>query len=184
MRYEVEETGWDAGGITEPIKAYIDQLENKDLEILIPGAGNAHEAEYLWSSGFKNSFVLDIAKTPLNNFKKRQPNFPSNQLLHQDFFSLNGSFDLIIEQTFFCALDPQLRSNYAQQMHKLLRPNGKLVGLLFDFELTEQGPPFGGSALEYLTYFDNLFTIKTLERSYNSIQPRDNRELFFIFEKR
>ena len=35
---------------------------------------------------------------------------------------------------------------------------------------------------EYLDLFSKTFQIKTLEKAYNSIKPRQNRELFFIFE--
>jgi hypothetical protein len=68
-------------------------------------------------------------------------------------------------------------------MHEILNPGGKIAGLLFDFPLTEAGPPFGGSETEYRKLFSDTFTIKTLERAHNSIKPRQDRELFFIFEK-
>lgn len=183
-RYRNNKTGWNIGYISTPIKDYIDQLTDKNLKILIPGAGNSYEAEYLWVNGFKNVYVVDIAEQPLINLKKRVTNFPNNQLIYNDFFEIKETFDLIIEQTFFCALNPGLRQNYAIKMAKLLKPKGKLVGLLFDFELTEEGPPFGGSKSEYLIYFSEFFKIKTFERSYNSIKPRQDRELFFIFEKK
>jgi len=182
-RYQANDIGWNIGYPSTPIKTYIDQLTDKSIKVLIPGAGNSYEAEYLWENGFKNIYVLDIAKTPLDNFKRRVPDFPNTQLLHLNFFDLDISFDLILEQTFFCALNPVLRTKYAQKMHELLRHNGKLVGLLFDFELTEQGPPFGGSRVEYINIFEPFFDIKVLEASTNSIKPRDNKELFFIFEK-
>lgn len=182
--YEKEDTGWNIGDISTPIKTYIDQLENKALKILIPGAGNSYEAEYLWNKGFTNLFVLDIAKQPLENFKKRVPDFPENQLLLEDFFSLDNTFDLIIEQTFFCALNPEMRLRYVNQMSKLINSKGKLAGLLFDFPLSNEGPPFGGSTEEYISRFSNDFNIKTLERSYNSIKQRTDKELFFIFEKK
>ena len=70
-RYQKGETGWDAGKITTPIKEYIDQLTNKNLKILIPGAGNGYEFDYLIEKGFKNVYVIDIAETPLENIKKR-----------------------------------------------------------------------------------------------------------------
>ena len=89
-----------------------------------------------------------------------------------------------MEQTFFCALDPVLRKKYVEKMADLLKENGKLAGLLFDFELTAEGPPFGGSSEEYLQLFTHYFTSKKLERCYNSIKPRSGRELFFIFEKK
>lgn len=183
-RYQKNQTGWDVGYIATPLKEYIDQLANKNIKILIPGAGNSHEAEYLWNKGFKNIYVLDIAEHPLINFKSRIPDFPESHLIHDDFFELHETFDLIIEHTFFCALNPDLREKYASKMHNLLNTNGKLIGLLFDFELTKDGPPFGGSKDEYLSYFSEFFNIKTIETSYNSIKPRQDRELFFIFEKK
>ena len=74
-RYQKGETGWDAGTITTPLKEYIDQLTDKNLTILIPGAGNGHEFDYLIDNGFKNVFVVDIAITPLENIKKRKPKY-------------------------------------------------------------------------------------------------------------
>ncbi len=183
-RYEKNKTGWNIGYISTPIKNYIDQLQDKDIKILIPGAGNSYEAEYLWNKGFKNVFVVDIVEQPLINLKNRVSDFPDNKLLHEDFLNINNSFDLILEQTFFCALDPSLRKKYVSKTHELLKENGKVSGLLFDFELTKEGPPFGGSYDEYINHFSKHFNIKTLERAYNSIKPRQDRELFFIFEKK
>lgn len=182
--YKEGTTGWDIGHISTPIKEYIDQLDNKSLKILIPGCGNSYEAEYLYQNGFKNVTIVDFSETALSNVQHRIPNFPKSQLIHLDFFEFQGSFDLIIEQTFFCALDPKLRKQYAIKMHSLLKPKGKLVGLLFDFPLTEEGPPFGGSKEEYLTYFNAYFKIEILENCYNSIAPRAGRELFFKLLKK
>ena len=182
-RYEENKTGWNIGYTSPPIKKYIEQLDNKSISILIPGAGNSFEAELLWGKGFTNTFVLDIAKQPLENLRNRVKDFPDEQLLHHDFFELNSKFDLIIEQTFFCALNPDLRKQYVEKMYQLLKPNGKLVGLLFDFPLTESGPPFGGNIDEYEAIFSKYFKIKILERATNSIKERQGKELFFIFER-
>jgi len=183
-KYLSNKTGWDIGYVSTPIKEYINQLEDKNISILIPGAGNGHEVEYLYHQGFKNITVIDIAEIPLKKVAKKNPDFPKENLINQDFFEHTKTYDLIIEQTFFCALDPKLRSNYVSKMNSLLEENGKLVGLLFDFELTSEGPPFGGCKEEYLNLFIKEFTIKVLEKSYNSIKPRFGREFFFIFEKK
>lgn len=177
-RYQTNDLGWDIGAVSRPLKTYIDQLRNKDLKILIPGAGNAYEAEYLWLNGFKNVYVIDLSHTALNNLKKRLPKMPNNHLIQGDFFELENSFDLILEQTFFCAIDPELRYNYAIKMHKLLKTEGKLVGLLFNDPLNITHPPFGGSKHEYIEYFEPYFKIETLETCYNSIDSRKERELF------
>jgi methyl halide transferase len=181
-RYEQNQTGWDAGEITTPLKEYFDQLKDKNIRILIPGAGNAYEAEYLHRRGFNNVFVIDIATAPLQNIINRYPDFPKNHLIHGDFFEHSDQYDLIVEQTFFCALDPSLRRNYAEKMAALLPQGGKLAGLLFDRDF-EGGPPFGGCAAEYKEYFEKLFRFKVFETSLNSIPPRQGTELFMILEK-
>lgn len=183
-KYKSEDTGWDIGKIARPIKTYFDQITNKDLHILIPGGGNSYEAEYLHKKGFKNVFVVDVSQTALQNFKSRVPSFSENNLIHSNFFDLDKGFDLIIEQTFFCALNPRLRSKYAQKMNELLLKKGKLVGLLFCVPLNEDHPPFGGNKEEYLSYFDSYFDIDIMEPSHNSIPSREGNELFIKLIKK
>lgn len=177
-RYLNNDIGWDLGEISFPLKTYFDQLENKKAKILIPGGGNSYEAEYLFKLGFTNVFVIDLSKTAIENIQKRVLNFPKSQLILGNFFDLNDTFDLIIEQTFFCAIHPELRDKYVSKMNSLLAQKGKLVGLLFDAPLYNHRPPFGGSKKEYLAYFQNDFEIKTFDKCYNSIKSREGRELF------
>ncbi len=177
-KYKSGEIGWDIGYVSTPLKEYIDQLSDKKLKILIPGGGNSYEAEYLFENGFKNVFVIDFSNIPLENFSGRVPSFPKENLICKDFFELEERFDLILEQTFFCALDPRLREKYVSKMHDLLRANGKLVGLLFNIPLNEDRPPFGGHEREYRDLFEEKFAIDTMETAYNSISPRAGNELF------
>jgi len=184
QRYKEQTTAWDIGYPSTPLKAFIDQLTDKELRILIPGAGNGYEAEYMHQQGFHQVHILDVAAQPLNTFKDRVPGFPSGHLIQDDFFAHKAQYDLILEQTFFCSLDPVLRSSYANKMDQLLNTGGKLVGLLFDFELIDEGPPFGGSKQEYFGLFAHNFTIHTLEPAFNSIEPRQGHELFMILQKK
>ncbi|MEL7146641.1 MAG: SAM-dependent methyltransferase [Bacteroidota bacterium] len=176
-RYHNERTGWDAKTITTPLKHYFEQLTDKSLRVLVPGAGNAHEAGYLWDNGFKNVDILDWAAPPLQRFGERYPSFPKTQLVQRDFFALQGQYDLMIEQTFFCAIDPQLRRDYVRKTSELLAEGGKLVGLLWNSDFGD-GPPFGGTVKEYKQLFDGYFTIDIMETCYNSIAPRAGREVF------
>jgi methyl halide transferase len=182
-RYSNRQTGWDTGEITTPLKEYFDQLMDKNIRILIPGAGNAYEAEYLHQSGFTSVTVLDIAPAPLAALKQRAPMFPEDNLVCGDFFKHDKKYDLVVEQTFFCALHPDERSAYAKKVAELLVPGGKLVGVLFNREF-EGGPPFGGSEQEYRKYFEPLFNFKTYAACYNSIKPRLGSEWFINLVKR
>lgn len=183
-RYKTSDTGWDLGEISPPLKAYFDQLCNKNIKILIPGGGNSYEAEYLHNKGFKNVYVVDLSKTALENLKTRVPSFPSSHLIQNNFFNVDMAFDLIVEQTFFCAINPNLRSAYAAKAFEMLNTNGKVVGLLFNIPLNDTHPPFGGYKQEYLEYFKPYFVTKIMEEAHNSIKPRHGKELFFIIEKK
>jgi SAM-dependent methyltransferase len=184
LRYLNNDIGWDLGEVSTPLKAYFEQLENKEIKILIPGGGNSYEAEYLFENGFKNVFVVDVSKAALDNIQKRSPGFPKEKLILGDFFELKNTFDLIIEQTFFCAIHPNLRAAYVVKMNQLLKPNGKLVGLMFNVPLNDNRPPFGGNKKDYLVSFKPYFNIEKMEMCYNSFGNRKGRELFVkMFKK-
>ena len=182
--YQHQETAWDIGYVSPPIKEYVDQLTNKEVAILIPGCGNSYEAEYLLQQGFTNITLVDISPLLTERLAAKFSQHLGRQLniITSDFFVLEGQYDLVIEQTFFCALPPSLRKNYVHKMHSLLKPGGKLVGVLFDRKF-EDGPPFGGNANEYKDLFAQQFTLRTLAPCYNSIKPRMGAEVFLIAKK-
>lgn len=187
-RYNSQKTGWDIGCPSTPLKEYIDQLTDKSLRILIPGAGNAYEAEYLWQQGFTNVYVLDIAPAPLAALGERVPDFPKAQLMEGDFFEHQGQYDLILEQTFFCSFypEPDTRHAYAKKMQDLLTPQGKLVGVWFSLPLTfeEDKRPYGGDRELYLSFLVPPLELVKMEPCHNSIGPRMGSELFGAFRKR
>ena len=183
-RYKQDDIRWDLGEVSPPIKAYFDQIKNKSLRILIPGGGNSYEAEYLFNEGFHNVYVVDLSRTALQNIKSRVPKFPDSQLIYSNFFDLEMTFDVIIEQTFFCALNPILRTKYVEKVHELLSVNGKLVGLLFNQPLHKDKPPFGGNKEMYVSFFESLFRIQVMKLCYNSINHRSDNELFFKVVKK
>lgn len=183
-RYAHQLTGWDLGKVSDPIKEYVDQLKDMRLKILIPGAGNAQEASYLYQKGFKDLHILDLALHPLIAAKNNIPDLPKNSFIHQDFFKHTGSYDLIIEQTFFCALEPRFRESYIKQAHSLLKENGTIAGVMFNFENKQQGPPFGGSVEEYQNLFNPYFEIITMQPCYNSVESRMGKELFIKLLKK
>ncbi len=183
--YKAASQGWDIGYASKPISTYIDQLNDKSIQVLIPGAGNAYEADYFWQKGFKNIEVCDIALAPLQNLKARLSEFPAQQMINKNFFEIEGQYDLIIEQTFFCAIHPSLRPLYIEKMKALLKPKGRLVGVLFDDpNLFEQHPPYKGTKLEYEKLFASHFEFHTFDTCYNSIQPRAGREIFINLQNK
>ncbi len=182
-RYRQEDTPWDIGYISPPLQRFVDELTDKDLRILIPGAGYGHEAVYLHENGFTNVFVCDWARSSLDAIKENAPSFPDQHLLCQDFFILEGHFDLILEQTFFCAIYPSDRERYVNKCFELLIEGGIMAGLLFNIVFDRKGPPFGGRKEDYLALFSRKFEVKKMDISPHSIGPRSGNELFFIARK-
>ena len=186
-RYQQKETGWDMGSVSSPLKAYIDQIRDKNIAILIPGCGNAHEAAYLIQNGFKNITIVDYAELVVNDLKikfKAEEDAGILKIIKNNFFELNGQYDLIIEQTFFCALNPELRNAYCNKTHSLLAKNGKLAGVLFNKIFEKDGPPFGGTKESYELLFKNKFEFVVFENCYNSHPKRQDSELFIIQKRK
>ena len=180
-RYKENQTGWDLNGANPFLIEEISKFD-KGTKILIPGAGNAHEAEALHKLGYNNVYVLDISIEPLKNLQYRFSDFPENQLIHGDFFSHEGKYDLIMEQTFFCALNPELRKEYVEKMHGLLNDNGTLLGVMFNVEMPD-GPPFGGCMDEYILLFSKHFGKVDISPCDKSIKPRLGKECFVKIQK-
>ncbi len=181
-RWQKGRTGWDLGQVSPPLEAYLSQLMRRDLSILVPGCGNAWEASYLAGAGFSDVTLLDIAPTAVASLRERFGGKVKVQL--GDFFRQEEKYDLILEQTFFCALPPEQRPAYVRQVHRLLKSGGKLAGVLFNRNFDGAGPPYGGSMTEYKELFEPLFEILVLESCYNSAAPRQGTEVFILFRRK
>jgi SAM-dependent methyltransferase len=175
-RYIDNSHRWDIGYPSPAITNYFDKIKNKSVKILIPGCGSAYEGEYLIKNGFTNVTLLDVSEEVKNRFLKRVPEFKN--FLITDFFELETKFDYIIEQTFFCALNPKLRMNYVNKMNELIAEGGKLIGLMFHAELYSDHPPFGGFKEEYVKLFETKFKHIKMNKTTESIEERLGRELF------
>jgi thiopurine S-methyltransferase len=182
-RYNKADFPWDIGYANHVLTSYIEKNITKEARILVPGAGSAYEVEHLWLRGYKNIFALDYAAEAKAKFTSRITDFPAEQYLVADFFEVNQTFDVILEQTFFCALDPLLRIDYVRHIHQLLSTSGVLFGLLFEMDKPD-GPPFGGNTQEYLDLFSDNFEIKSMQKCTQSIAPRIGSELEIEFFKK
>lgn len=182
--YETNRIGWDIGYVSTPLKDYFDQLRDKSIRILIPGAGNAYEAEYLWKQGFENVFVLDFSQAAIQSFLTRVPDFPKSNILIEDFFQHKEKYDLVVEQAFLTSILPSQRKQYAAKTAELLKQGGKFMGLVFNHVFNFEGPPYGGTAEEYQQLFSPYYHFKVFETAHNSIKPRKDRELFFVLVKK
>lgn len=179
LRYQKNETGWDLGDVAPAFYHFFEKIKDKQISILIPGCGNAYEAALLIQLGFEKITLVDISPLLVSNLKKKFHSSQNQglQIICDDFFNHQGQYDLIIEQTFFCALNPALRQKYVTKMKSLLKKDGRLVGLLFNREFPNN-PPYGGSEAEYRKLFSHEFEIIHLAQTDHSATPRKGSELW------
>lgn len=177
QRWQSEQTGWDLGAPAPALIRFFDHQQSPpNVRILIPGCGNAWEAEALAERGFDNITLCDISPTLCAKLQNRFADNPGIKIICADFFSLTGPFDLVIEQTFFCALQPALRNDYAKQMAAIIKPGGLLAGLWFSIEFPFDGPPFGGNPHDYIRLLENEFDILEAGPCDESVKPRQGNE--------
>lgn len=183
-RWKSGQTGWDIGYPSPALVDWMKYFAKYNSRILIPGCGNAYEAEALAELGYLDIHLVDISQTAVEVINQRCRNFEAIRCDCIDFFELSGTYDLILEQTFFCAIEPKWRRDYVRKCSELLEDSGLLTGVLFSSQFDKPGPPFGGTQSEYQSLFQDTFDIVKMEDCYNSIPPRAGNELFICLKKK
>jgi methyl halide transferase len=156
-----------------------------------------HDAEYLGKL-LPNSQItaLDISKSAVESCKASIGAQTTNvEFVLGDFFDeedhgFSSGFDLIYDHTFLCALNPQLRPDWARRIKQLAR---KYL-LTVEFPLAEEseevdlsdGPPFQLSHSIYHELLDDKFQlIHKWDRTFvpTSNEKRRGREQLSLWIK-
>lgn len=183
-RWANGQTGWDIGMPSPAIVEYFLQHVDRNASVLIPGCGNAYEALFLQQNGFQKISLIDISTIAVERLKEKFHSYPEIEIYCENFFDHSGHYDVLLEQTFFCALNPKLRKDYVTKSAELLKEKGSIIGLLFNRDFEKAGPPFGGHQEEYEKLFQTHFNIEKMHPAENSIEPRKGTELFIQLRKK
>lgn len=144
-RYERGQTGWDRGDAAPALHQLLARIEHAPLRVLVPGAGFGHDAIAWARAGFQVTAV-DFAPLAVAGLRERAAAaHVVLEALHADLFALpaelSGTFDLVWEQTCLCAIEPSLRDDYVDVLHRVLKPSGLVHALLWNHQRAG-GPPF------------------------------------------
>ena len=185
--YLDDDAGWDLGGVTPVFDDIADQLSQG--KVCIVGCGKGYDAVMFAQKGFEVTAVDFAPSAVIALGKMSKKNNVNVQILQSNIFDLtpeyDSVFDYVIEQTCFCAVNPERRQEYERLVFKILKPGGKLIGLWFPLDKTieDGGPPWGITIDEIKSIFKNGWNIEKEEFPEISIQPRKNREKLIIFGK-
>lgn len=190
QRYLDGNTPWD---LSTPTPEFVRLVEEKRLphkgRALVPGGGRGYDAVLLARYGLEVDLV-DFAWAALTEaLNHAREEGVTVHAFCQDFFQLptlpyhRGQYDLLLEYTFFCAIDPALRVKYIETAAALLKPGALFVGLFFPLAHPNPGPPFTVSRSEVEPLFAKKFEI-TIEEPKRSVKPRAGNEFLGVFRRK
>ena len=151
------------------------------------GCGYGRDASYL-ALFCSELTALDISEAPIDGAKKLYPEIKNINWHTADLFTWDEpeKYDLVWEQSCFCAIPLERRQDYVRSVHALLKPGGLLVAVFFlnPDHPPEEGPPFGVTREELNDFFAENFEL--LEDSPNppTYEGRENRETIMVWRKR
>jgi SAM-dependent methyltransferase len=187
---------WDAGRASPSLEKYVvEHPAPQGARALVPGCGSGYDVFRLAHAGYETVGV-DLAPSAHGRFSalRTESGLSDSRatLITSDFFALTpdevgGSFDLIWDYTFYCAIELDQRNAWRDQMARLLSPDGTLVMLLFPVvpgAPEDQGPPYPLSPTKVIEQLAPSFENLLLEKATASHPGREEKEWLSVWRKR
>ncbi len=149
-RFETATTPWDRGEPGPQLLAWIGNEIATGQRVLVPGCGSGWDVAALAQAGAQVT-AIDYAPAAIERtcalLRERGL---SAEVFEADVlqWSPPQPVDAVYEQTCLCALHPDQWIAYADQLHRWLKPNGKLLAMFMQKLRPEgaqgfvQGPPY------------------------------------------
>jgi SAM-dependent methyltransferase len=188
-RYRSGEAHWDLGTSTPVFDELLEKkLIDESGKIAILGCGKGHDA-LLFAKHDYLVTAVDFAPSALASLRKQAKKMNLFvETLQIDIFNLPGKllhkFDYLLEYVTYCAIDPQRRKEYMDNISRLLKPGGILIGLFFPIDSREGGPPFSVDVEEITSNLKNNFTLLHSEIPQSSVKPRLGKEILMLWKKK
>ncbi|MEE8107126.1 MAG: SAM-dependent methyltransferase [Planctomycetota bacterium] len=175
-RYETGDAPWDYGQACPVFVTFLDsQRAPPTGTVAFPGCGKGHDLRLFLERGYDATgfdFAIDSDDLPIERL---------------DIFELGARypdhFDMIVEYTCYCAIDPARRGEYAASLRAALKPGGLLVALLFPMGERPDGPPFGIDESEISGVLAVGMDVLSVEIPPNSFEERQDRERLVLARK-
>lgn len=188
--YREGRTGWELGEPAPPLSRALRTLPIRSDAVVL-GCGRGHEVRLLASLGWPRVVGVDFAESALAEARAQSEavaGAPAIEWLHDDVLALGsdrpGAFDLVVEHTCYCAIDPATRDAWAGSVAGTLRRSGVLVALFYT-HARAGGPPFGARAAEVLARLEaHGLAVEHHEEPVDSVAKRAGDETLVIARRR
>lgn len=180
--YRDDAAGWELGRATPPLASYFAKYSPRGSRVLVVGCGRGHEARMLAGHGAQ-VVAIDLAERAITAARGLDAGTGVAYRVHDLFVPLAERFDMVVEHTCFCAIEPARRDEYVERVADALVDGGALVGLFFDHG-RPGGPPYTTDADELTRRFTRRFHVASLVRAEDSVLVRAGQELLGRFVRR
>jgi SAM-dependent methyltransferase len=196
-RYETGDTRWDGAGAHPLLDSLIPPLKITRCRVLVLGCGAGHDAAW-WERQGHIVTGVDFSQEAIDRARAQYGERDSLKWVQADAFKLpkdwSSRFDIIFENTMFCAIPPARREELVRTWWRLLTPRGRVIGLALVMDKLS-GPPYGSSEWEIrkrlLTAPQHgasssrraRFLPLLWNREKKSSERRLGHELFFVVER-
>lgn len=181
MRYRERKNGWDQMRPHPFLKhahAYLGDVSKKKL--LVIGAGPGHDAEYFSDVAGKVT-ALDFSEEAKAHFRAYYPDSKVEYVVG-DFFTADlGKFDVVLEHTLLCAIDPKRYGDYFAAVERALNPGGFYAAIVWNKSpVGDAGPPFSVPNATVLSHLKKRgFKIHVECPVEPTVPGREGTETFF-----
>ncbi|KAK9719761.1 hypothetical protein K7432_004588 [Basidiobolus ranarum] len=183
-------TGWDGGEVSP---ALVQLLEERKFELpegkgIVPGCGKGYDVAY-FSSHDRDVIGLDISPSAVEIANKyweekiqngKKPVFQLGNFFTDNFAT---KFGFAYDYTFFCAIDPDIRSQWGERYAEIIKPGGVLIALMYPLDEREGGPPFTVSIPAYKSALERFFDLELID-DCKSHPNREGKEKISVWRRK
>ncbi len=186
-RYQTGDMPWEKGTPSPGLVEYLENNPPLEGKILVPGCGWGHDVRAI--SHPENEVIgLDIAPSAIKGAesfpKTGRESYRLGDLFHLPP-DLRCCFDWVWEHTCFCAIDPAMRTSYAQSVEAALKPHGCLLAVFYlNPDHDEEGPPFRVTTAELDALFGNAFDLVREWLPGRAYHGREEREWMRLLRRK
>jgi len=184
----LRECGLQIAGYGRHGRLFSSPQGSSSRRVLVPGCGRGYDAMLFAQYGFEVTAV-DFAPEAVKFLRAEAANRNLRmEILQDDLFTLSeeniARYEIVLEYTCICAIDPARRWEYLHMLHRLLAPGGYFIGLIFPIDGRPGGPPYAIERDSFLSELTTLFDVRFLDIPKTSIKPRRGKEILVIAQKK
>ncbi|MFC1481482.1 methyltransferase domain-containing protein [Candidatus Neomarinimicrobiota bacterium] len=188
-RYKTHNTGWDLGTPTPIFLSWLAEHPAHNQRVCVLGAGSGYDAIAFARQGYIVTAV-DFAPTATALIQTNADEAEVNiDVITGDLFDLPethaDAFDLVVEYTTYCAIDPGRRDEYIEVVSKLVGAEKRFLALFWPVnKLADTGPPFRVTRSDIEDRFSKYFELESQLMPDNSAEGRQGKEILAEYRRK